>query len=220
MSTVNENADKSINEALADKRHNDAIAKIKLKNESTSNDNIIRYLTNPQDDSIDLSDKEKKKFDILKEIQGYRLRYQRKSEILNIIKKTHGLKDSYAYTLMNDCEYIFGSLNGINKMYERQWLLEASRKNIELAMNSRKSEVISKALREHYIICGLSEVNIDLPDFTALEPNNYVISLPDNQQKMLAALLKKGYVNVADLYPIENVTFDTEAKDVTEPDGK
>ena len=32
MSTVNENADKSINEALADKRHNDAIDKIKLKN--------------------------------------------------------------------------------------------------------------------------------------------------------------------------------------------
>lgn len=220
MSTVNENADKSINEALADKRHNDAIDKIKLKNESTSNDNIIRYLTNPQDDSVDLSDKEKKKFDILKEIQGYRLRYQRKSEILNIIKKTHGLKDSYAYQLMNDCEYIFGSLNGINKMYERQWLLEASRKNIELAMNSRKSEVISKALREHYIICGLSEVNIDLPDFSALEPNNYVISLPDNQQKMLMALLSKGFVNVADLIPSANVTFDITAKDVTDTDGK
>lgn len=203
-----------LNDAIDDAKHNRAIEKIKLANEYTAADNIIRYLTNPEDDSIKLTDTEKKKYDILKEIHALRMRYARKSDILNIIKKTSGLKDSQCYKLIQDCEYVFGSMEGVNKAYERQFLLEASRKNIELAMNSRKSEVISKALREHYVICGLSEINVEMPDFSALEPNNYNITIPENQQKMLMTLLAKGFVNVADLIPSNNITFDISHKEV------
>jgi hypothetical protein len=209
-----------LDESLEDAKHNHAIAKIKLAKEYTEADNIIRYLTNPQDDSIKLTDKEKRKFDLLKEIHGYRMRFARKSEILNIIKTTSGLKESQCYKLMQDCEYVFGSIDGVNKAYERQFLLEASRKNIELAFFTKKSDVISKALREHYVICGLNEVNVEMPDFSALEPNNYNITIPENQRKMLDNLLLKGFVNVADLVPNANVTFDITAKDVTNTDGK
>lgn len=197
-----------------------AVDKIKLAKEYTMADNIIRYLTNPNDDSIVLSEQEKKRYDVLKEVHGYRMRFQRKSDIVNILVKTKGLSEGRCYALVQESEHVFGSLDGVNKAYERNFLLECSRKNIELAFATRKSEVISKALKEHYMICGLNEAIVEMPDFSALEPNNYTISLPENQQAVLMAMLAKGYVNMKDLVPHQNITFDVSHKDVTNDDSE
>jgi hypothetical protein len=211
MSKVNDKLENS----LAETRHQKNLEKIKLKNEYTQADKIIRYLTSPEDSSIDLTQKEKNKLDILKVIHGYRMRYHRKSDIINIIQKMYDIKERQCWNLIQECEYVFGSLEGVNKAYERNFLLECSRKNIELAMISKKSDLISKALREHYLICGLQDINIELPDFSALEPNQYVISIPKEQENALKQLLTKGYLNMADLVPTQNITFDITAKDVT-----
>lgn len=203
-----------------EERYEQAVAKIKLAKEYTKADKIIRYLTSPDDDSITLTEQEQKRYDILKEIHGYRMRFSRKGDIVNILKKTTDLKDSQCYNLIQECEYVFGSVEGVNKAYERTFLLEASRKNIELAFATRKSEVISKALREHYLICGLNEAIVEMPDFSSLEPNNYTISLPENQKEALLKLINKGFVNMADLIPHQNITFDISHKDVTNEDDE
>lgn len=203
-----------------EERFEQAIAKIKLGKEYTKADNIIRYLISPDDDSVELTEQEKKRYDVLKEIHGYRMRFSRKGDIINILKNTKGLKERQCYQLVQESEYVFGSLEGVNKAYERTFLLEASRKNIELAFATRKSEVISKALREHYLICGLNEAVVEMPDFSSLEPNNYTISLPENQKEALLKLINKGFVNMADLIPHQNVTFDVSHKDVTNEDNE
>lgn len=195
-----------------------SVQKLKLAKEYTEADNIIRYLTSPEDASIELSDREKKRFDILKEIHGYRMRFSRRTEIVNIIMKMHGLKQSQCYALIKDAEYVFGTVETVSKLYERNFLLEASRKNIQIAFASGKSIVISKALKEHYRICGLNEITVEMPDFSALEPNTYNIVLPDDQKEMLIQMMSRGFFKVSDIIPHPGVTIDVPHKDVT--DGK
>lgn len=193
-----------------------ALEKIALKKEYTLADKIIRYLLHPDDESIDLTDTEKKRFDILKSIHGLRMRYNRKSDVVTLITQMHGIKERQAYNYVQECEYVFGSLEGVHKAYERNFLLECSRKNIELAMNTRKSDLITKALLAHYKLCGLEEVIVDMPDFSALEPNTYIVKLPKHQENALNKLLGTGVIDLRDIIPTEDITFtivDSEKKE-------
>lgn len=191
---------------------------IKLKAAHTEADKIIRYLLNPEDPDCDLTESLKKKFDILKSVHSFRMRYYRKTDVIKILQELHNVSERQAYNYMQECEYVFGSTEGVHKAYERNFLLECSRKNIELSMNSRKPDLITKALMAHYRLCGLDEVIIDMPDFSALEPNNYTITLPPAQQVMLQGLLTKGLVNLNDVIPHQDITFDVPHVDVS--DGK
>lgn len=199
-----------------DKNYEINIAKIKLAKEYTEADNIIRYLTHPDDNSISLTPSEKTKLDILKFTHGLRMRYSRKIDIVGILCHMHDIKERQAYKYIKECETVFASLEDVNKDYERNFLLEASRKNIEIAFATRKSDLITKALMAHYELCGLREVNIELPDFSALEPSNYIISLPDAQQNLLKKMLQGGNLNFADIMPHQEVTFDIPHKDVSD----
>lgn len=202
----------------ADEIINRNVAKLKLANEYTQADNIIRYLTSPDDNTVALTEREKKRLDILKEIHGYRMRYSTKTDIINIIKKVHNLQQSQCYALVKECEYVFGTLDTVSKDYERNFLLECSRKNIQIAFASNKSADISRALKEHYMICGLNEVTVEMPDFSALEANVYNIVIPEDQKAMLMHMLGKGFFKGSDLVPHPNITIDGFAKDVTNSD--
>ena len=199
----------------ADDLINRSVAKLKLANEYTQADNIIRYLTSPEDETVHLTEREKKKLDILKEIHGFRMRYTTKTDIVNMIMKLHHLKQSHCYSLIKECEYVFGTIDTVSKLYERNFLLEASRKNIQIAFAAGKSADISRALKEHYMIVGLNEITVEMPDFSALEPNVYNIVLPDDQKAMLMHMLNKGFFKGSDLVPHENITINIPHEDVT-----
>lgn len=195
-------------------KHELALAKLAMQNEANIANRIIRYLLQPDDGTIELSDVEKKRYDILKFTHGLRMRYGRKNDVVKMLRHMYDIKDRQAYNYVKECEHVFSNLEHVHKDYERNFLLEASRKNIELAMASRKSEVITMALRAHYEFCGLRDVNIELPDFSALEPGQYVISLPANQKAMLISLLNQGAVNFEDLFPHNEMTFDVDHEEV------
>jgi len=184
-----------------------ALQTITQKKEYMMADKIIRYLLHPDDENSDLTDSEKKRFDILKSIHGLRMRYSRKSDVVTLIQQMHGVKERQAYNYVQECEYVFGSLEGVHKAYERNFLLEASRKNIELAMTSRKSDIITKALLAHYKLCGLEEVSVELPDYSALEPNTYIVNVSKAQEKALQKLLSTGSLDLRDIIPTEDITF-------------
>jgi hypothetical protein len=169
-------------------------------------DRIIRYLLNPDDESIVLTQSEKEKFDLLKLIHGYRARYTRKADIISILINIHGVGQRQAYNLINETEHVFGSVNGVHKDYERNFLLEASRKNVELAMASRNSLAISKALTAHYKFAGLADFIPDMPDFAALEQHNYIISLPPAVLNIIVGMVKGGSLNLADFIPAQDIS--------------
>jgi hypothetical protein len=61
------------------------------------------------------------------------------------------------YNDMRDTEKIFGKIYPVNRDFERSFLLEMSRANIKLAMATKKSEIITKALEAHAKIGGLDK---------------------------------------------------------------
>jgi hypothetical protein len=195
--------------------------KIYLK-EFNKADKIIRYLLNPDDDSIELTKAEKEKYDILKKIHGYRSQYSRKNDLIAIIKSVHGVKDRQAYMLINECEYVFGKITGVDKDYERNFLLDVSLKNIEIAMASRNSLAITKALTFHYKAAGLAEFIPEMPDFSKLEQHKYIISLPPEQLQIMLAMVKRGSVSLEDFIPPPDINTSgiEAAKDLNEEDGK
>lgn len=190
------------------------LAKLKLKQESTMADKILRYMLQPDDESIELTDIEKRRYDILKFTHAQRMRFNRKADIVKMLCHMYEIKDRQAYNYINEAEYVFSSLEDVNKDYERNYIISHSIKNIEIAMASRNSDYITKALLAHYRFCGLNEINIDMPDFSALEPSKINISLPTSQIKMLELLMSKGSLDFGMLIPHQEVTFDVDHEEI------
>lgn len=179
-------------------------------------DKIIKYLTTPDDDSIKLSDAEKLTLDRCKAIHGYRLRFTQKEHIIEIICKTFDIGTRHAYNLLNETEKIFGTVHKVAKDYERQFLLNASVKNIEIAMASRNSKLITNALLAHYKIAGLDEFVPDMPDFSKLEQHKYLISLPPATLEILMNFTKAGAIKLTDILPPPTTDGIEEANEVHE----
>lgn len=169
-------------------------------------DKIIRYLLNPNE-PIDLTDTEKRNLDVCKKIHNYRYQYHKRQEIVAIIVATEGVKERQAYNLLKMTEEIFGKVEAVHKDYERNFLLECSRKNIQLAMSSRSSVQITKALLAHYKLAGLDEFIPDMPDFSKLEQHKYLINLPQNVTEFLKSMLKNGSVKLTDILPPPNINL-------------
>jgi hypothetical protein len=179
-------------------------------------DKIIRYLTTPEDETIDLTDTEKTTLDRCKAIHGYRLRFTQKEHIIELICKSYGIKERQAYNLLNETEKIFGTVHKVAKDYERQFLLNASLKNIEIAMAGRNSKLITNALLAHYKFAGLDEFIPDMPDFSKLEQHKYLISLPPGTVEMLVNISRQGAVKLTDILPAPSTSGIEEAKEVNE----
>ncbi len=192
---------------------------IKLQGEASAADRIRRYLMAPDDETVELSENDKKRYDILKEIHALRMRHTRKADIVQMIKHLHGLKTSQCYNYIRECQNIFGPLEEVHKDYERNYLLEASRKNIEIAMASKNSDLITKAILAHHKLSGLADITVEMPDFSRLEPNTYEFNLPEAQQNMFKTLLEGGVIDWNVLFPHQDMVIDVSHKDVTDGDS-
>ena len=182
----------------------DISGKLYLKDFSTA-DKIIRFLLNPDDESIQLTEREKEKWTLLKKVHGYRGQFSTKQQIVSTIIQVHNLKERQAYNLINECEEVFGKVSGVHKDYERTFLLEASRRNIQIAFASRNSKNISYALLSHAKFSGLDDQVVDLPDFSSLEPNQYNIVLPPQVLAVLAKMIEIGSLSLDDFVPPQDI---------------
>ncbi len=182
-------------------------------------DKVIRYLLNPGDDSIELTDTEKKNLDHCKQIHTLRYQFHKKKDIVLMMGQLHGIKERQVYNLIHETEKIFGKVEGINRDYERNFLVDQSRKNIELAMASRNSPNISKALLAHYKMVGLEEFVPDMPDFAHLEQHKYIVNLPANFIEALKQMIRAGSVKISDILPPPSMKTEgfEEAQEIHEP---
>lgn len=192
---------------------NGIISKNKSFKEYNHADQIIKYLMG--DESVQLTDTEKTKLDNCRMIHGFRMKFMRKSDLVNVIERTMNIGARQAYNLINETERIFGSVNPVHKDYERQFCLDMSRKNLEIAYESRNTIAISKALVVHAKLAGLEEQLPELPDFAALEQHKYVLTLSKKITERLEEMLKPGAVDLDKVIQRPNLN-DFDAEDVNE----
>ncbi len=166
-------------------------------------DKIIQFLIEPGDDTIDLPEDLKKKYLILKEVHGYRLRFRDKQKIVKLLDRNHNLSERQAYNYINETEYVFGKVGGVDKDYERQFLLTVALRNIQLAIRKQDNKAINSAIITYHMVAGLDKDDSNMPDFSKLEQHIYNITLPATQEKFLKKLLDSGTVDLATILPSE-----------------
>ncbi len=169
-------------------------------------DRIISYLLDPKQE-VDLTDTDKKNLDHAYLIHGLRRQYHKRADVIKMIVATCRVTPKHAYQLLNMTEEIFGKVEGVHKDYERNFLLEVSRKNIQTAVASGSSTAMSKAIMAHYKVAGLDEYIVDMPDFASLEQHQYIINLTPATIDALKQVLKSGAVRLSDVIPPPNINL-------------
>lgn len=176
----------------------------KLQSEFREADKIITYLENP-DGEHQITKQLQQKLDRYIAVHALKLRYKTNSFIVGILGETHNRNKRQAMYDIQETEYIFGKVVKINHAFETAFLLEASRKNIELAFITRDNNKISKSLEAHKKIIGDKKDESQLPDFSKFEQHIYNIVIPIQIQNMLLQLSGAGAINLSDFIPSQQL---------------
>ncbi len=176
-------------------------------------DVIIQYLRNPQDET-DLPAKLQKSLLRFKSIHELRMRYKQRSDIvammLELFSDYYKGKERKVHQDINEAEYVFGESVDVSFKYERSFLLEVSKKNIEIAVKQKNSKLLSAAIKTHLEVLGPESDGEDIPDFNNLEGNTYNIVLPSGLAEQLMDLTRSGAVNLSDKIPSNFLNIKTD----------
>lgn len=205
------------------KRHKNLLQKQKDFTAFREADKIISYLENP-DGKTNITVQLRKQLDRYIAVNALKMRYKTNTHIIGILRELFGRTERQARYDIKETEYIFGVVTKIDHLFETVFLLEASRKNIELAFITKDNIKISKALETHKRIIGEPKDDADMPDFSKFEQHNYNIVLPTEIKEMLQGMMSVGALNLSQLIPQENITAATneieEARIISETDNE
>lgn len=163
-------------------------------------DLIIAYLED-RNASTTLPKKVQDDYERYMIVHSMLMRYQQHSAVIGFLRDKFGRTERQARQDINETQYVFGKMIQVNRDYELAYLREISRKNIEIAVNTKNTKNITMALKAHLEILGPEMDNTLLPDFSNLEPHKYSIVLPKDVQDQLSSLLKSGAINLSEAIP-------------------
>lgn len=194
---------------------NKLISQHKNMSEFKDADKIISYLQG--DDQQDISDKLKLRLQQYKLVQSLRMRYKRRAHIIAKLKAYFEIDSREASIIIADAEYVFGKVLRIDRDFEKHYMLEISKKNIEIAIKSGDTVKITKALLAHQSVLGPDPDDKELPDFGMFEAHHYTFQLPKGLPETLQDLLSSGAIDISKLIPSQMLKAATrDAQDVTD----
>lgn len=174
---------------------------VKVLKEFREADKIISYLENP-DSKTELTKKLQKQLDLYRVIYSQKASYKTNLQIVGYLKDMYpDMNDRKARYAIVETEYIYGKVLKVNHVYEIAYLLEASRKNMQLAMATKDVNKITKAILAHKEILGEEIDESKLPDFSKWEANQYNFVLPPELTKLLQGMLLTGAIDLSEVIP-------------------
>jgi hypothetical protein len=184
-------------------------------------DKIINYLKDPSG-KTQLNSTLRKKLDLYTIVYNLRLQFKQNSHIVGILTAIHKRSQKQARIDICETEYIFGKVMKIDVLFEKNFMLEASRKNLEIAYLTKDNDKISKALKVHKEIVGEELSEAEMPDFSKFESHTYNIVLPPQILELIKQLMGQGAINLTSIIPAKMVQHALsqieEAKEVTDGD--
>ncbi|SFC71344.1 hypothetical protein SAMN05421780_108193 [Flexibacter flexilis DSM 6793] len=156
-------------------------------------DDIIEFL---RTGNGELSDKQKKLFDIYDFADNQIRNLVKESEVVNMLMLKYGVKRATAYRYISKTKQIFGSINRSEKEFWRRLVIEQCFDSIKLSKSLRDPKGLNGAIAQLIKATNLNEVDIDMPDFAALEPHTYELVLNDFSVSMMQSLMQAGAVNL------------------------
>jgi hypothetical protein len=184
-------------------------------------DLIINYLKDPSA-KTELNATMRKKLDLYTAVYNLRLNFKQNSHIVGVLTTIHKRSEKQARIDIAETEYIFGKVLKIDIPFEKAMLLEASKRNVELALLTKDNNKISKAIEVHQKLVGEEPDISELPDFSKFEPHTYNMVMSPQMIEYIMSLLAKGAVNLSKEMPsreVQRVLSNVEdAQEVTDAD--
>ncbi|MCK6649175.1 MAG: hypothetical protein L6Q66_05940 [Bacteroidia bacterium] len=167
-------------------------------------DKIISYLKNP-DGKTQLNANLRKKLDRYTAIYSLKLEFKQSSYIVSILKELYGRNERQARADISETEYIFGKVVKIDTAFEKAYLVEACRRNLELAFKTKDTVKISKAIEVHKKVIGDDIPDDNLPDFSKYQQHTYNIVIPPQVADLVKTITASGAINLSDVIPSQMV---------------
>lgn len=141
---------------------------------------------------------------------GQMMEVKSRKYIVNCLKETYLISQSYAYKIIREAQVIFSDVYKINKDINRHIAIEMAKQTYRMAKKKGNTYDMGRAAMAFIKAAGLDKEDADLPDFSKLQASLLVAVLPDGLEESIANILKGG---VVDLNKVEDI----EHEEITEP---
>lgn len=131
----------------------------------------------------------------------YTMKLDRKSdhEISRALMKLHNISQSQSYQDIANSKKLFGISNKSDRDLNRQIAEQMALETFQYAKEVRNTKDMNSATNSFIVAGGVKDDVIDLPDFSKLEPNIYVVMIDAHTEKLIERLFSKPTINLNDL---------------------
>lgn len=178
-------------------------------------DRIIAYMTNPDAELSELSEKDQ---DVLNRwMEAFTMLRNYKSTFdaaALLMKRFPGLSRAQAYRDCANCVSLFGDISGSSKEGIRHLATEIVKDAINIARAKNNEKEMIKGALAISKINGVNDNDPDLPNFAMLEPHEYVLGLPPQLITLLMEMGKTGKMDLTQLVNnMASLAIDVEVED-------
>ena len=115
------------------------------------------------------------------------------------IQKQFGITERQAFLDINHATEVFGDVHKSNKEGYKHILFEYCMKVLQLAAKYGNLSEMNKAINNMIQIKGLDTDEAGIPDFSAIQNNQYNISIPDEALKLIMNATKGSVIDTTKL---------------------
>lgn len=144
----------------------------------TELDKIIEFMVDLTG-SVKLDEKRMLKYERIQYADQHLRQQYSFSDTVALLIKRFGVSRATATNDIRDAKYVHGSVGRVNLEYEKQELLEVSRKNIKLTLEDRDPKALTKALEAHTNILKLFKEEEQIP-WDKVQANQYIFAININ----------------------------------------
>jgi hypothetical protein len=144
-------------------------------------------------------------------------------KVVRFMNRICGIGRSQAYTDIRNASKLFGEVVKTSKDSKRALYEGFANKIYQMALHKNPPDLdnANKALKNMIDLSGLNESDPDLPDFSKLEPSQFIINLPPEIQNYLMLLIQKGAINLTQFRDESKKTIDVQHTEInTDEPGK
>lgn len=179
---------------------------------------ILAYAINPEAGSEDLTAHElhvyQRWFEAFTSLRNYRSQAE---TVALLMKRFPGLSRATANRDCGNCIKLFGDISGASKEGYRHLALEMIRDGAAIAYATNDGKTLIKAGLAIERVGGVNKTDPDLPDFSKLEPHQYVLGLPPTLVQMLQTMGQSGRIDLTQV--VQNMShFAQDAVEVEDED--
>jgi len=191
---------------------------MKLLGSVSKYEKIVAYMSNPDAQVTDLTEHEQ--YMLQRWTSAYTMQRAYKSipDTAAILMKLYpGLSRATAFRDCRDSISLFGDISKSTKEGIRNLAMEMVKDGAAIHKAKQDGDGLIKAGNTLAKVGGVNITDPDLPDFTKLEPHQYVLGLPDQLVNLLIEMGKTGRIDLTQV--VNNMgNFAEEAQEVEEDD--